>query len=92
MTRAGRWLEVDLTGGPNREAIGASVTVRLPRRRTITQWVGQNDDARHSQGHYRLYFGLGEAERQRLVVHWPGGRETRLHQVRGDRVLRIAAR
>ena len=92
VTRAGHWLEVDLSGGRrNREAFGASVRVRLRGGRTLTQWVGQNDDARHSQGHYRLYFGLGKARvARRLVVRWPGGGETRLHGVRGDRLLRIA--
>ena len=92
VTRAGHWLEVDLSGGRrNREAFGASVRVRLRGGRTLTQWVGQNDDARHSQGHYRLYFGLGKARvARRLVVRWPRGGETRLHGVRGDRLLRIS--
>ena len=94
VTRGGHWLEVDLTGSArNREAIGARVRIRLRGGRTLTQWVGQNDDARHSQGHYRLYFGLGRSRVvKRLVVHWPGGRETRLHKVGGDRLLRISRR
>lgn len=92
VTRAGHWLEVDLTGSArNREAIGASVRAKLGRGRTLTQWVGQNDDARHSQGHYRLYFGLGGERRvKRLIVRWPGGGEKRLRRVRADRLLRIA--
>ena len=90
-TRAGHWLEVELTGSVrNRQAFGSSATVHLSRGREITQWVGQNDDARHSQGHYRLYFGLGGTRIvRRLVVRWPGGEKTRLRRVRGDRLLRI---
>ncbi len=92
VTRGGHWLEVELSGGgKNREAIGASASVRLRGGRKLTQWVGQNDDARHSQGHYRLYFGLGGARViKRLVVHWPGGRETRLRKVGADRLLRLS--
>jgi hypothetical protein len=94
VTRAGHWLEVDLTGpSRNREAIGASVRAKLRGGRTLTQWVGQNDDARHSQGHYRLYFGLGRARVvKRLIVRWPGGGETRLRKVGADRLLRISRR
>jgi len=94
-TRSGHWLEVVLRGAEfNREAIGASVRVDPARGgRRITQWVGQNDDSRHSQGHYRLYFGLGKARAaRRLVVRWPDGRKTRLRGVEGDRVLRIGHR
>ena len=93
VTRAGHWLEVELKGGPvNREAIGGKVVAHLRGGRTLSQWVGQNDDARHSQGHYRLYFGLGSARVvKRLVVHWPGGRKTRLRKVGGDRLLRISS-
>ncbi len=95
VTRAGHWLEVDLRGAAiNREAIGASATVQARRgSRPITQWVGQNDDARHSQGHYRLYFGLGKAPvARRLVVRWPGGGKTRMKRVRGDRLLTVKRR
>jgi hypothetical protein len=94
VTRAGHWLEVELTGSSrNREAIGARVRARFGGGRTVTQWVGQNDDARHSQGHYRLYFGLGGARVVKvLTVRWPGGGETRLRKVRADRLLRISRR
>ncbi len=93
-TRAGHWLEVDLTGSAvNREAIGARVRVDVGRHRRLTQWVGQNDDSRHSQGHYRLYFGLGKSRSVRkLVVHWPEGRPTRIRHVHGDRLLKISQR
>jgi ASPIC and UnbV/FG-GAP-like repeat len=93
-SRSGHWLEVDLTGSAiNREAIGASVRIDIGHGRRITQWVGQNDDSRHSQGHYRLYFGLGKARSaRRLVVRWPEGRPTRMKHVHGDRLLKISQR
>jgi len=92
-SRSGHWLEVDLRGDAiNREAIGASVRADLAGKgRDITQWVGQNDDSRHSQGNYRLYFGLGGHRTvQKLVVRWPHGRSTVMHHVRADRILKIA--
>ena len=61
----GRWLEVELTGpAGNRQAIGAKVSATASGR-TQTQWVGQNDGSHLSQGHYRLYFGLGAAAPRR---------------------------
>src|SRR5262249_7633273 len=53
------WLEVRLAGKRgNAQAIGARVTLENPEGRQ-TQVVGLNDGAFFSQGHYRLYFGLG---------------------------------
>jgi hypothetical protein len=84
------WLEVELTGSrANRQAIGASVQVLAGERRQ-TQWVGQHESSLYSQGHYRLYFGLGERPNADVVrVKWPGGKVTRLAPVAGDQLLRI---
>ena len=74
----------------NREAGGAWVELRAEARRQY-QWVGQNDDSHHSQGHYRLYFGLGAAERATgVVVRWPGGGRTNLGTVEADQVLEVS--
>lgn len=63
------------------------------RTRTQTQWVGQDDDSRYSQGHYRVYFGLGGARRAgRVAITWANGERKRLHHVKADRLLRIAQR
>jgi len=88
----GHWLELDLVGAAgNRQAIGAWAEVRAGRLRQA-QWVGQNDDAPHSQGHYRLYFGLGEHETvDALTVHWPDGSRTEIGPRPADQLLRIAA-
>lgn len=87
----GHWLEVDLRGeAGNREAIGARVTLKAGNR-PLYQWVGQNEDSHHSQGHYRLYFGLGKHEQAgRVVVRWPDGVETRLGTFLADRVIEVS--
>ncbi len=86
----GHWLEVDLAGAAgNRQAIGASVGVRTADGRQV-QWVGQNDDAPHSEGHYRLYFGLGLAESiDSMTVHWPNGERTEIGPRPADQLIRI---
>ena len=84
----GHWLEVELTGPPgNRQAIGAKVSAAL-NGRTQTQWVGQNDGSNFSQGHYRLYFGLGGTTSASVKVTWPDGGVQRLGSVKADRILR----
>jgi hypothetical protein len=86
---AGHWLEVELTGPPaNRQALGAKVRATTPGR-SQTQWVGQNDGSHLSQGHYRLYFGLGPAEAASLEVTWPDGTVQRLGGVAADRIVRV---
>ena len=89
--RGGHWLELDLRGpAGNRQAIGASAKARVGER-WIHQWVGQNDDSRHSSGHYRLYFGLGDERRiDKLAITWPDGSKRVIRNLRADRVLRIA--
>jgi hypothetical protein len=84
------WLEMNLEGPPrNAQAIGARVTLRAGHRRQ-TQWVGDADVSRYSEGHYRLYFGLGRHSHARdLTVHWPDGTHTRLGKTAGDQVLDV---
>jgi len=68
------WLQVDLQGSPaNARAVGARVRVRAAGE-VQTQWVGQNETSLFSQGHYRLYFGLGDAPEAKVIVRWPDGR------------------
>ncbi len=73
------WLQLRLVGPRrNREAIGAHVTVTAGGR-SWRQQVGQFEGSSYSQGHYRLYFGLGETELvDEIEVLWPDGtRDTR---------------
>jgi hypothetical protein len=85
------WLEVDLSGAPgNPQGVGARVRVTTGGR-TQTGWVGQSDGARFSQGHFRLYFGLGDAARaDRVTVLWPDGRSTVRRGVVADQRLVIS--
>ena len=52
-----------------------------------TQQVGLNDGAFFSQGHYRLYFGLGPMHgRIGMTIRWPDGQVQELKDVEGDRL------
>jgi hypothetical protein len=81
------WLEVRLVGKPgNPQAIGARVTVRTVDGQQLQQ-VGLNDGAFFSQGHYRLYFGLGpHARADALTIRWPDGQVQDLKGIEGDRL------
>ena len=81
------WLQVRLVGKPgNPPAIGARVIVRTADGQQ-TQQVGLNDGAFFSQGHYRLYFGLGpHARADYMEIRWPDGQVKELTGVEADRL------
>jgi hypothetical protein len=87
MHKGNHWLEARLVGKPgNPQAIGARVTIQTADGRQ-TQEVGLNDGAFFSQGHYRLYFGLGSHPRVDLMtIRWPDGQVQELKDVEGDRL------
>ena len=82
------WLQVQLIGpAGNRQAIGATVTVATPDGEQLAQ-VGAAEGSHYSQGHYRLYFGLGaHASPSSVAVRWPDGSVDRLAEPPGDRLL-----
>ena len=84
------WLQIKLIGSKgNRQAIGASVTVVTPDGQQ-TQMVGSNDGAFFSQGHYRLYFGLGSNKSVNSInIRWPDNQQQVLENVPGDALLVI---
>ncbi len=86
--RAGHWLEVSLTGfRPN-----AIVTAVLPDGRRLVRELHAGSSFESSEDP-RLFFGLGSATRVKtLVVRPPGGAETRLSDVAGDRILTMRIR
>jgi hypothetical protein len=50
-----------------------------------------NDGAFFSQGHHRLYFGLGShARADTMRIRWPDGTVQELRNVEGDRLHVIA--
>jgi hypothetical protein len=82
------WLQVRLKGtAGNREAIGARVTLVTPDGRQM-QEVGISDGAFYSQGHYRLYFGLGPHDRaDSVIIRWPDGEQQKLEDVTANTLL-----
>ena len=84
------WLQLNLAGSAgNPQAIGARVTLVTPAGRQ-TQQVGASEGAYLSQGHYRLYFGLGAGDKiSALQIHWPDGRLEELHNMNVDTLLTV---
>jgi len=82
------WLEVRVEGTKgNRQAIGARVSVATPAG-IQTADVGSAEGAFFSQGHYRLYFGLGpHAAADAVRIRWPDGHTREMKNVQGDRLL-----
>jgi hypothetical protein len=90
LERGHHWLQIEVADGPgNRPAIGARVTVHTALG-TQVQEVGLSDSSYFSQGHYRLYFGLGSIpSAERITVRWSDGRTSELKNVAADRLLRM---
>ena len=92
----GHWIGLRLIGartsssksGSNRDGIGARVEVWSGGRKQIAERVTSSGYL--SQDDARLHFGLGAAARvDKIVVHWPSGREQTLTDQSADRVLTI---
>jgi len=90
--RARHWLGIRLRArGKNTQAIGARVHV---------EWEGGGRwcEVRTTGGFQasipaQLHLGLGAAQRAKsVVVHWPGGAQSRLEDVAADQVLTIEER
>lgn len=87
------WLQIKLVGlEGNKQAIGAQVMVITPDRQQL-QEVGSSEGAFFSQGHYRLYFGLGKSNKAtRIKVQWPNGIIQEFEDIQGDRLLELKQR
>jgi hypothetical protein len=88
-TNTGHWVEVKLKGTKsNRDAIGAKVEVFAVGKRWTAERVAGSGYLSQDDG--RLHFGLGAATTiDKLLVHWPSGREQSLEKVGVDRVLTV---
>jgi hypothetical protein len=82
------WLELELVGTKkNRQAIGARATVNTSDGSQL-QEVGNSEGSYYSQGHYRLYFGLGPHKKADVVkIRWPDGYQQEFKDVAGNRLL-----
>lgn len=95
-TGTGHWIAIRLVGartstsksGSDRDGIGARVEVWAAGHRQIAERVASSGYLSQDDG--RLHFGLGSAAKvDKIVVHWPGGREQTLTDEATDRVLTI---
>jgi hypothetical protein len=84
------WLQLQLVGSRgNPQAIGAKVTVDTKNGRQVQQ-VGASEGSQQSQGHYRLYFGLGDQGGvDAITIRWPNGQLQELRDVRGDQLVLV---
>lgn len=69
---SGNWLAIEISqDGPNRDAVGATVNIKIGNRTLIRkQTVGGG----HASGHLGfIHAGLGTAERAEVRILWPDG-------------------
>jgi hypothetical protein len=99
----GHWIGIKLVGAvrpgdrnsapgskatSNRDGIGARVEVFAAGKRQTAERVASSGYL--SQDDPRLHFGLGAATTiDKLIVHWPSGREQTLEKLSVDRVLTV---
>ncbi|HEX7729287.1 MAG TPA: CRTAC1 family protein [Terracidiphilus sp.] len=86
---AGHWLAIKLRGTKsNRDGIGARVEVHAGSKMWSAERVASSGYL--SQNDERLHFGLGSAtQADKIVIHWPSGREQTLEKQAVDRVLTV---
>ena len=95
----GHWIAIKLvgamtkgmaakSGGSNRDGIGARVEVIAGGKRQTVERVAGSGYL--SQNDARLHFGLGTATTvDKVIVHWPSGREQTLEKPAVDQVLTV---
>jgi hypothetical protein len=83
------WLEVELIGMKgNYQAIGSRVVVSTSDGKQLVQQIGQAEGSLYSMGHYRLYFGLGQAEKiDVLSIFWPDGYLQKIREPQTNQLL-----
>ena len=88
-TNTGHWIAIKLVGTKsNRDGMGARVEVFAGGKRHTAERVAGSGYL--SQDDSRLHFGLGAAATvDKLIVHWPSGREQTLENVTADRGLTV---
>ncbi|MGO9639126.1 MAG: CRTAC1 family protein [Terracidiphilus sp.] len=102
-TNTGHWIAIKLEGamrpgdqnsapGPkarsNRDGVGARVEVFTGGKRQTAERVAGSGYLSQDDG--RLHIGLGAATTvDKLIIHWPSGREQTLEKLSVDRVLTV---
>jgi hypothetical protein len=85
----GHWLAIKLKGTKsNRDGIGARLEVFAAGKRHTAERVAGSGYLSQDDG--RMHFGLGAAATvEKLIVHWPSGKEQTLEKLDVDRVLTV---
>lgn len=88
-TNMSHWIAIQFKGTKsNRDGIGARVEVFAAGKRQTAERVAGSGYL--SQDDSRMHFGLGAATTiDKLLVHWPSGREQTLEKLSVDRVLTV---
>ncbi len=88
-TTTNHWLSLDLVGHKsNRDAVGA--VIKLVTSAGPQWWTVSTAGSYLSASDKRAHFGLGaDHVASSIEIAWPSGVHQRLHNVKGDRILRI---
>jgi hypothetical protein len=82
------WIKLKLTGTrSNRSAIGARVYCTTGDRRQMDEV--RSGGSYLSQNDLRLHFGLAQAEKADIEIHWPSGLTEKVGGVASNRIHRI---
>lgn len=86
---SGHWISILLKGAKSdRDGIGAMVQVITGTKKQIRERVAGSGYL--SQDDARVHFGLGPATAiDKLIIHWPSGKEQILEKVAVDQVLTV---
>jgi enediyne biosynthesis protein E4 len=88
-TTSGHWIAFQLRGRKsNRDGIGTRIEIFTGTRKQIAERVAGSGYL--SQDDARVHFGLGSASKiDKVVLHWPSGKEQVLEGVAADQVLTV---
>jgi enediyne biosynthesis protein E4 len=88
-TTSGHWIAFQLRGRKsNRDGIGTRIDIFTGTRKQIAERVAGSGYL--SQDDARVHFGLGSASNiDKVVLHWPSGKEQVLENVAADQVLTV---
>jgi enediyne biosynthesis protein E4 len=88
-TTSGHWIAFQLRGQKsNRDGIGTRIEIFTGTRKQIAERVAGSGYL--SQDDARVHFGLGSASNiDKVVLHWPSGKEQVLENVAADQVLTV---
>ncbi len=83
------WITIVLQGTKsNRDGIGARLELVAGGRKQMAERVAGSGYLSQDDG--RVHFGLGAATRvDKLIIHWPSGREQVLSNLAVDRILKV---